>query len=72
MAGGCICCGVPMAKLYTGVTTDPQRRLAHIMASVQVVPATRCRRPVALVWRESGHDRSECPQTGGGTQAPAP
>ncbi|GAB0152057.1 MULTISPECIES: GIY-YIG nuclease family protein [Marinobacterium] len=46
-------------SLYTGVTTDPQRRLAqHNGERAGGARYTRCRRPVALVWQESGHDRS--------------
>jgi len=45
--------------LYTGVTTDPQRRLAqHNGERAGGARYTRCRRPVELVWQEPGHDRS--------------
>lgn len=46
-------------SLYTGVTTDLQRRLAqHNGERTGGARYTRCRRPVELVWQEPGHDRS--------------
>lgn len=47
-------------SLYTGVTTDPQRRLAEHNGEKAGRGAryTRVRRPVKLVWQEAGHDRS--------------
>jgi Predicted endonuclease containing a URI domain len=45
-------------SLYTGVTTNLQRRLAeHNGERAGGARYTRCRRPVALIWQESGHDR---------------
>lgn len=45
-------------SLYTGVTTDLQRRLAqHNGERAGGARYTRCRRPVTLVWQEPGHDR---------------
>lgn len=46
-------------SLYTGITTDLSRRLAqHNGEQAGGARYTRCRRPVTLVWGESGHDRS--------------
>lgn len=46
-------------SLYTGVTTDLQRRLEqHNGERAGGARYTRCRRPVELVWHETGHDRS--------------
>ncbi|MBR9829657.1 MAG: GIY-YIG nuclease family protein [Oceanospirillales bacterium] len=46
-------------SLYTGVTTDTARRLAEHNGDHPGRGAryTRARRPVQLVWQESGHDR---------------
>ncbi|GAA0786971.1 GIY-YIG nuclease family protein [Marinobacterium sediminicola] len=47
-------------SLYTGVTTDPARRVAEHNGDRAGKGAryTRVRRPVQLVWQEFGHDRS--------------
>lgn len=47
-------------SLYTGVTTDTVRRLEEHNGQRGRKGAryTRVRRPVELVWREAGHDRS--------------
>ncbi|MFY0676668.1 MAG: GIY-YIG nuclease family protein [Neptuniibacter sp.] len=45
--------------LYTGVTTDPDRRLRqHNGELVGGAKYTRLRRPVELVWKELHSDRS--------------
>lgn len=45
--------------LYTGVTTDPDRRLRqHNGELVGGAKYTRLRRPVELVWKERHSDRS--------------
>ncbi|MBV0932813.1 GIY-YIG nuclease family protein [Marinobacterium sp. A346] len=47
-------------SLYTGVTTDPRRRLAEHNGeggSPRGARYTRARRPVELAWVEGGHDR---------------
>jgi len=43
--------------LYTGITTDLERRYAQ-HASQQGAKYFRGRKPKALVYQESGHDRS--------------
>jgi putative endonuclease len=43
--------------LYTGVTTDPERRLAEHNAGCGSA-YTRARLPVVLIYRENGLDRS--------------
>ncbi len=49
--------------LYTGVTTDCQRRLKEHNESNRLgAKYTRCRRPVALVWHEPARNRSEACQ----------
>lgn len=45
--------------LYTGITTDPTRRLADHNGSRRGARYTRSRRPVRLVYLESGMSRSE-------------
>ncbi len=42
--------------LYTGVTLDPQRRLAQHNAGT-ASKCTRCRRPVEMVYRERAEDK---------------
>jgi len=44
--------------LYTGITTDLQRRLAEHNSSTKGAKYTRSRRPVALVYTEKFEDRS--------------
>lgn len=43
-------------SLYTGVTTDPERRLRQHNAG-KASKYTRIRRPVTIVFREDGHTR---------------
>ena len=43
--------------LYTGITTDPERRLREHNGSARGASYTRGRRPVTLVWREKVIDR---------------
>lgn len=43
-------------SLYTGITTDPDRRLAQHNAGT-ASKYTRCRRPVVMVHREARRDR---------------
>ncbi len=46
-------------SLYTGVTTDPARRLRqHNGELVGGAKYTRLRRPVAMIWQELHPDRS--------------
>lgn len=46
-------------SLYTGVTTDPQRRLRQHNGELKGgAKYTRLRRPVELVWQECYDDRS--------------
>lgn len=46
-------------SLYTGVTTDVERRLQeHNLSDRLSARYTRARRPVTLVWHESHLDRS--------------
>ena len=44
--------------LYTGITTDIQRRLEEHNSSAKGAKYTRSRRPVALVYTEKFEDRS--------------
>ena len=44
--------------LYTGITTDIQRRLEEHNSSTKGAKYTRSRRPVALVYTEKFEDRS--------------
>lgn len=46
-------------SLYTGVTTDPKRRLRQHNGEIQGgAKYTRLRRPVEMSWQESHPDRS--------------
>ncbi len=45
-------------SLYTGITTDPLRRLAEHNAGTLGARYTRSRRPVELVYTEPADDRS--------------
>lgn len=46
-------------SLYTGITTDPNRRVKeHNGIGAKGARYTRSRRPVTLVWYESVSDRS--------------
>ena len=44
--------------LYTGVTTDPQRREQEHNSSTKAARYTRARQPVMLVYREESESRS--------------
>ncbi len=44
-------------SLYTGITTDPARRLKHHNRG-QASKYTAARRPVRLVWKEKHRSRS--------------
>jgi putative endonuclease len=44
--------------LYTGITTDPQRRLKEHNSSAKGAKYTKQRRPVSLVYKEMCEDRS--------------
>ena len=46
-------------SLYTGVTTDCERRLHEHNHSPRGAKCTRARRPVALAYREEAANRSE-------------
>jgi putative endonuclease len=53
-----LCCAD--GTLYTGVTTDPQRRLAEHNAGGRLAARyTRARRPVQLVHQEQAANRAE-------------
>lgn len=45
-------------SLYTGITTDPIRRVQEHNASARGARYTRARRPVTLVFLEGAADRS--------------
>ena len=45
-------------SLYTGITTDPKRRLIEHNAEKSVTKYTRARQPVAMVYQESVESRS--------------
>lgn len=45
-------------SLYTGVTTDLERRLREHRAGRRGARFFAGRQPEAVVWREAGHDRS--------------
>ena len=50
-------------SLYTGITTDPQRRVKeHNECDKKSAKYTRARRPVQLVYVESCADRSSASQ----------
>ena len=44
--------------LYTGITTDPERRILEHNDSNKGAKYTRNRRPVNLVYLEKNHDKS--------------
>jgi len=44
-------------SLYTGVTTDLERRFAEHAGQGRGARYFNGRRPVAVAWSESGHDR---------------
>ena len=46
-------------SLYTGITTDVQRRLSEHNSSSKSAKYTRSRRPVILVWSKQVRNRSE-------------
>lgn len=46
-------------SLYTGISTDVQRRLLEHNFSFKAAKYTRSRRPVRLVWSKEVTDRSE-------------
>jgi len=46
-------------SLYTGITTDPARRLREHNAGLRGATYTRSRRPVTLVYRQTATDRSQ-------------
>ncbi|NRB70513.1 MAG: GIY-YIG nuclease family protein [Xanthomonadales bacterium] len=45
-------------SLYTGVSTDVERRFAEHLTGKRGARYFQGRRPEAIVYRESGHDRS--------------
>ncbi len=45
-------------RLYTGISTDPERRLEEHRAGRRGAKFFRGREPHAIVWTEGGHDRS--------------
>ena len=50
-------------SLYTGLTTDPQRRLSEHQTGKKGARYTRGRRPVVLIWQsEPLRDRSSAAQ----------
>lgn len=44
-------------SLYTGISTDPERRFEEHVAGRRGARYFAGRRPEAIVWREGGHDR---------------
>lgn len=44
-------------SLYTGVSTDPERRFEEHRAGKRGARYFAGRQPEAIVWRESGHDQ---------------
>tara|TARA_B110000046_G_C12925253_1_gene368967 strand:+ start:488 stop:748 length:261 start_codon:yes stop_codon:yes gene_type:complete len=44
--------------LYTGITTDPERRVIEHNDSKKGAKYTRNRRPVSLAYLEKNHDKS--------------
>jgi len=45
-------------SLYTGITTDPDRRLAEHNSSKSTTRYTRARQPVTLVYKETADSRA--------------
>jgi putative endonuclease len=45
-------------SLYTGITTDPQRRMAEHAAGKRGANYFNGRQPLEVAWSEDGHDRS--------------
>ena len=43
-------------RLYTGITNDPERRLAQHNAGT-ASKCTRCRRPVEMIYKETAGDK---------------
>lgn len=48
--------------LYTGITTDPERRLIEHNAKKSVTKYTRARQPVKMVYQEEVESRSKAGQ----------
>lgn len=46
-------------QLYTGISTDPQRRLREHETSRRGARSLRGKGPLQLVWQEAAADRSE-------------
>jgi len=49
-------------SLYTGITTDPERRLIEHNAEKSVTKYTRARQPVTMVYQEAVESRSQAGQ----------
>jgi putative endonuclease len=45
-------------SLYTGITTDLERRFAEHSGEGRGARYFNARRPIAVAWSEEGHDRS--------------
>ncbi len=45
-------------SLYTGITTDPERRLAEHNSERGAARYTRARRPVQMIYTEPAEDRA--------------
>ena len=45
-------------SLYTGITTDPERRLAEHNSDRGAARYTRARRPVQMIYTEPAEDRA--------------
>ena len=45
-------------SLYTGITTDPERRLAEHNSDRGATRYTRARRPVQMIYTEPAEDRA--------------
>ena len=46
-------------SLYTGITTEPDRRLSEHNSGYKAAAYTRARRPVTMVYEERTNSRSE-------------
>lgn len=44
-------------SLYTGISTDPERRFREHLETPRGAKYFKGRRPVEIAWREGGHDR---------------
>ncbi len=49
-------------SLYTGISTDPERRFQEHLQQTKGAKYFNGREPLAIVYRESGHSRSTASQ----------